>query len=73
MFNFREGFRREDDQLPDRFYAEPLTVGKEKGALLDKEEFKKMMDEFYVERGWDPVTTRPADKKLSELGLGFAT
>ncbi|MBI9086004.1 MAG: aldehyde ferredoxin oxidoreductase family protein [Desulfobacterales bacterium] len=73
MFNFREGFRRVDDQLPDRFYAEPLTVGKEKGARIEREEFKAMMDAFYVERGWDPATTRPTNNRLSELGLGFTT
>jgi len=73
MFNYREGFRREDDQVPDRFFTEALTVGDEKGAVLDKEEFKIMMDEYYAERNWDPVTTRPEDKKLSELGLNFTT
>ncbi|MCP3925441.1 MAG: aldehyde ferredoxin oxidoreductase family protein [Desulfobacterales bacterium] len=71
MFNFREGFRREDDNLPDRFFAEPYTKGEEKGALLNKEDFNAMMDEFYVKRKWDPVTTKPTNKKLSELGLGF--
>ncbi len=71
MFNFREGFRREDDGLPDRFFAEPFTLGKKKKAKLDREEFKSMMDDYYVERDWDPVTTRPSDKKLAELGLGF--
>ncbi len=30
MFNYREGFRREDDVLPDRFFEEPLTIGSEK-------------------------------------------
>ncbi|MCP4756126.1 MAG: aldehyde ferredoxin oxidoreductase family protein [Proteobacteria bacterium] len=71
MFNYREGFRREDDTMPDRFYSEPLTVGDEKGAKLTREEFKILMDDFYSERDWDLATTRPSDKKLSELGLGF--
>ena len=71
MFNFREGFRREDDRLPDRFFAEPFTTGGEKGALLDREEFTTMMDEYYTERRWDPETTRPSDEKLEMLGLGF--
>jgi aldehyde:ferredoxin oxidoreductase len=71
MFNYREGYRREDDQIPDRFFTEPLTIGDEKGAILDREEFKLMMDEYYVERGWDPATTRPSDDKIKQLGLSF--
>ena len=71
MFNYREGFRRVDDQLPDRFFAEPLTIGKEKGAKLDRDAFNEMMDEFYAARDWDPETTRPANQKLSRLGLEF--
>jgi len=71
MFNYRQGFRREDDQLPDRFFAEPLTKGKEKGAKLDPKAFKQMMDQFYADRGWDLETTRPADQTLLEVGLGF--
>ncbi len=71
MFNLREGFTRADDWLPDRFFAEPFTMGPEKGAKLDRKEFTEMMDKFYTEREWDPKTTRPADEKLEQLGLGF--
>ena len=71
MFNYREGFRREDDQVPDRFFTEPLTVGGEEGAVLDREEFRTMMDEFYTGRNWDPKTTRPSNEKIDQLGLTF--
>jgi len=71
MFNFREGFRRDDDTLPDRFFEEPLTVGSKEGAVLDRAEFSEMLDIYYKERGWDSATTRPDNSKLEELGLSF--
>jgi len=72
MFNYREGFRREDDKLPERFFEEPLTIGSEKGAVLNREEFNEMLDLYYRKRGWDPKTTKPDKSKLEELGLSFA-
>jgi aldehyde:ferredoxin oxidoreductase len=71
-FNYREGFRREDDQLPDRFYTEPLTVGPYVGAVLTRDQFRTLMDGYYTERGWDLKTTRPSQQKLAQLGLDFA-
>jgi aldehyde:ferredoxin oxidoreductase len=40
-----------------------------KGQTLDREVFKKMRDEFYQLRGWNPETGCPTAKKLYELGL----
>jgi len=71
MFNFREGFRREDDILPDRFFEQPLTAGPGEGAVLDRGEFTKMLDEYYEKRGWDPKTSKPTKAKLQNLGLSF--
>ncbi|MFC1551620.1 aldehyde ferredoxin oxidoreductase family protein [Candidatus Latescibacterota bacterium] len=71
-FNYREGFRRADESLPERFYTEPFTVGPEKGAVVDRAEFKTLMDDYYTERDWDKETTRPSQEKLNSLGLGFA-
>ncbi len=72
MFNYREGFNREDDSLPDRFFEEPLTVGPRKGAVLEKVKFNEAMNQYYEERGWDSKTTRPGNAKLKSLGLSFA-
>ena len=69
LFNCREGFARADDVVPDRFFEEPLTVGKKKGAVMSREKFKTMMDEHYATRGWDPDTTLPSRAKLEQLGL----
>ena len=69
MFNYREGFRREDDRLPDRFFEDAFTVGAKKGAVLDRTKFEAMLTRYYKDRGWDPETTRPGEAKLKELGL----
>lgn len=69
LFNYREGFRREDDRLPDRFFEDAFTVGPKKGAVLDREKFESMLTKYYQDRGWDPETTQPGKKKLKELGL----
>jgi aldehyde:ferredoxin oxidoreductase len=71
MMNFREGFDRKDDILPERFYKNKFTHGPKEGAIVDREEFKKKMDDYYEARGWDKETSRPTDEKLEELGLGY--
>jgi aldehyde:ferredoxin oxidoreductase len=69
LFNHREGFTRDDDVIPDRFFEEPLTVGEKKGAVLTREQFKTMMDDFYTQRGWDLKTSKPGAAKLKSLNL----
>lgn len=71
-FNYREGFRRVDDHVPDRFFEEPFTTGPKRGAVIDRDKFERMQTDFYERRDWDPETTRPSSAKLSSLGLGFA-
>lgn len=39
--------------------------------MLDKVEFNALMDSYYLERGWDPQTTRPSEEKLRQLKLEF--
>ena len=45
------------------------TVLNRKGQTLDREVFKKMRDEFYQIRGWNPETGYPRTEKLHKLGL----
>lgn len=66
LFNLREGFTRDDDTLPRRLLAEPLTEGHSKDRTVD---LKSMLDEYYSKRGWDKKGA-PSKEKLSELGLG---
>ncbi|NLI83011.1 MAG: hypothetical protein GX443_15180, partial [Deltaproteobacteria bacterium] len=69
MFNYREGFRREDDRLPDRFFENAFTIGPKKGSVLDRSQFDSTLTQYYKDRGWDPDTTEPSESKLRELGL----
>ncbi|RJR51136.1 MAG: ABC transporter ATP-binding protein [Desulfobacteraceae bacterium] len=71
-FNVGAGFTREDDTLPERLLTEPLKGGASKGHFVSRDELKKMLDEYYTERGWDVRTGTPTRKKLTELGLGYA-
>lgn len=76
---------REFDKLDERCFTEPLqydlsnpecvVLGKEgnitsrKGAVVDREKFEKMKDEYYELRGWDVATGLQTRKQLEELGL----
>jgi aldehyde:ferredoxin oxidoreductase len=40
-----------------------------KGKAVDKKEFEKMMDEYYLLRGWDLKTGLPEEETLNKLGL----
>lgn len=69
MFNYREGFRREDDRLPDRFFEDAFTIWPKKGSVPDRSRFDSMLTQYYKDRGWDPDTREPGESKLRELGL----
>jgi len=72
-FSAREGFTREDDQLPVRFMEEPVPEGPMKGSYIPRETLERLKDDYYIYRGWDLKTGNPTKAKLSELGLDFAT
>ncbi len=72
MFDVRQGLTREADTLPRKFFEKPLAKGKYEGAVLDKEKFEGMKDEYYALRGWDPKTGAPTAEKLAELRLSPA-
>jgi aldehyde:ferredoxin oxidoreductase len=48
-FNVREGLTREDDMLPRRFFEEPI----EEGKILKREDFDRLLSDYYALRGWD--------------------
>ncbi len=59
----REGRRRAHDTFND-------TIFKLKSwGWTSKEEFHKVMDEYYVIRGWDPLTGIPRRSTLEKQGL----
>lgn len=67
-YNARVGMRRRHDRPPWRFF-EPIPSGPSKGEHLDRDRFEKMLDEYYVIRGWEPASGLPTRPKLEALGL----
>ncbi len=66
-FNVREGIRRKDDIIPKRLMQKPAFgpfSTREETAVKD---YDAMLDDYYLERGWDPVTGIPSAEKLKEL------
>ncbi len=72
VFNCREGISRRDDTLPPRIFEEPLPDEAAKGVTLTREQFNKMLDEYYELRGWDSNGI-PTKEKLRELDLDDLT
>jgi aldehyde:ferredoxin oxidoreductase len=70
LFNIREGLTREGDWLVDRYFDEPTPLGLPivRGRSIDREKFRKMLDEYYEHHGWDENGV-PTKEKLQELGL----
>jgi aldehyde:ferredoxin oxidoreductase len=70
LFNIREGLTREHDWLVDRYFDEPTPVGLPivRGKKIDREKFKKMIDEYYELHGWDENGV-PRTETLEKLGL----
>jgi aldehyde:ferredoxin oxidoreductase len=68
LFNMREGWRPEDDWLPQRLLSETLPTGVAQGVGLTAEELREMILGYYRARGWDENGFIP-DRKLGELGI----
>jgi aldehyde:ferredoxin oxidoreductase len=66
LFNVREGIRRKDDTLPERYLKTPMPEGPSKGSIV---ELDPMLDQYYMLRGWNSVSGIPDSKKLKELGI----
>ncbi|MBI4332620.1 MAG: hypothetical protein HY673_15225 [Chloroflexi bacterium] len=77
---------KQDDTLPEACYELPLDTerlnpdcllpGKDgeiisrKGAFFDRQEFQRMLREYYELRGWDVETGLHRKARLDSLGLG---
>ncbi|HRD22859.1 MAG TPA: aldehyde ferredoxin oxidoreductase family protein [Candidatus Hydrothermia bacterium] len=68
MFNIREGFSRKDDHLPWKVSNAPIVAGPSKGLYVSEEELNRMLDEYYLTRGWSREGV-PTKAKLSQVGL----
>jgi aldehyde:ferredoxin oxidoreductase len=68
-FNIREGWKPEDDTLPDRFLDEALPDGASAGASVPRARLAEMIRSYNLARGWTQDGYLP-DAMLRELGLG---
>jgi len=69
-FNTREGAGREQDIIPERFFKEGLAGGgPSSGAVVDRQKFDLILNEYYEARGWNEKTGWPKKDTLNRLGL----
>lgn len=66
LFNLREGLSKKDDTLPERLFTLPIDDGPSKGAVVNKADFDKELEEYYRLWGWtsEGVPTKDALEKL---------
>lgn len=68
-FNLREGLNPLEYEVPGRAFGRPpLQAGPLAGITVDVETKVK---EYLEEMDWDPVTTKPSQAKLAQLGLEY--
>jgi aldehyde:ferredoxin oxidoreductase len=70
-FNIREGWTRDDDHPPIRYFEIAHTKGPNKGVLLEEKGYQTLLSGYYKARGWDEKTGIPTDATLKKLGLDF--
>ncbi|AEN06737.1 aldehyde ferredoxin oxidoreductase family protein [Halolamina sp.] len=68
LFNAREGFDRDDDELPGRL-TKPLEAGgPADGNAISEEGFQEMLDEYYQLRGWTAEGV-PTEQTVERLDI----
>jgi len=65
-----DGFGREWDYPPPRWYTDPTPTGPSKGKLVSRENVERLLDMYYEQRGWTD-NGLPTREKLDQLGLEF--
>lgn len=68
MMLIKDGFSRQDDTLPKRYFNEPISEGPAQGNVILRNEFNKMLDEYYRLHGWDKNGV-PKRSTLKRLGI----
>lgn len=64
-------FDRKDDYPPERFMEEEVQSGPFKGSRCDKENWDRMLDEFYELHGWEKKSGLQTRSILIKLNLEF--
>jgi aldehyde:ferredoxin oxidoreductase len=68
LFNVREGWKPENDWLPERLLSEALPTGVAQGVGLTSDELRDMIQGYYRAREWDENGLVP-EQKVKQLGL----
>jgi len=68
VYNLQEGATRADDYPPLRVFEDPIPDGLGQGHYIRKEEYERMLDGYYLARGWTREGV-PTKAKLTELGM----
>jgi aldehyde:ferredoxin oxidoreductase len=63
-----EGFDRNWDMPPERFYTEPPTSGATKGQITKLADVNTLLDMYYDQRGWTHDGA-PTSETLARLGI----
>jgi aldehyde:ferredoxin oxidoreductase len=66
--NIRLGLTRDDDRPPERVFNDPIKTGPHAGKVLNRDEFREILDIYYQRRGWDMYGI-PTDETLKASGL----
>lgn len=74
MLNFRLGLRAKDDDLPARWFDEPIKVGPFKGEQIDREQFAALKQRFYRLTGLNSEGLPALDwhARLSRIVTGYS-
>jgi len=67
---YGSNWSRRMDTPPARWFEEPLTMGRYKGAKLDLQKYDSLLDLYYKKRGWDDRGV-PSKATMENLGLGY--
>lgn len=69
LINEGEGLGRADDNLPDRYFDDPLPGRVASGHRIDRREFQALLSRYYALRGWDDDGRVPAGRRRELAGL----
>lgn len=76
LINVQAGFDRQHDQFPALWFQPKVTPDGEIRLMdyygereLGEQDLVQELEEYYEERGWNPVNSHPTPEKLEDLGL----
>jgi aldehyde:ferredoxin oxidoreductase len=64
--NLQFGRTRADDTLPKRYFDEPMPARATKGHRIERDQFERMLDQYYAARQWDSEGV-PSAERLEQL------